>query len=330
MLRAAAEEPSRLNDVLITVDTELSPALHQRGATPEANLASSIFGQVGDEAFGISWQMDRLDAHGLTGVYFIDPMPALVYGEGIIRAIVAPVLERGHEVQLHLHPEWLQWTDRSPVGDRRGSNIGDFDLADQRTLLGWGLDLLEKVGAPRPIAFRAGNYGADDRTLEALAGLGLRWDSSFNPAYVGASCRIGLDPGTTAPVQRLGISEIPVAGLFDRGTHVRPAQVCALSAWEMRAALGHASRQAGAPFAIVTHSFEMLSRDRRRANRSVIDRFERMCAAIAAEPELRSTGFVDLDPTLAFVGTSATRLPPNPLRTAARIAEQVIARLRYE
>jgi len=319
-----------VNDVLITVDTELSPALHQRGVSPEDNLASSIFGRAGSEAFGIGWQMDRLDAHGLTGVYFVDPMPALVYGEDVIRAIVAPVLERGHEVQLHLHPEWLRWADRSPVGDRQGSNIGDFDLADQRTLLGWGLDLIERLGAPRPIAFRAGNYGADDRTLQALADLGLRWDSSFNPAYLGASCRIGLDPGTVAPVERLGIGEIPVAGLFDRGTHIRPAQVCAISAWEMRAALRHASGQPGAPFAIVTHSFEMLSRDRQRPNRSVIDRFERMCRTIAIEPGLRSTGFAGLDQSLATAGASATRLPPNPVRTAARIVEQIAARLRYE
>jgi hypothetical protein len=133
-------------------------------------------------------------------------------------------------------------------------------------------------------------------------------------------------------IERYKIVELPVAGLNDRLGHVRPAQICALSAREMRDALGHAADHQHAGFVIVTHSFEMLSRDRKRANRAVIARFEAMCDAIAAHPSLVSAGFNDLDAT-ALMRTPdqpLTRLGPNRLRTFARMAEQAVATWRYE
>ena len=305
-------------DVLITIDTELSPGLHQRGWSAVANHAASIAGATADGAFGVGWQMDRMEAHGLTGVFFVDPMPALVYGPEVLPPIVEPIVARGHEVQLHCHPEWLAWAAASPVGERRGRNIGDFSPDDQVTLLSFARTLLEQAGAPRPIAFRAGNYGATAATLEALFRIGIAWDSSANPDFPGA-----LPTSARHPEVR----ELPVSGLYDRPGHVRPAQVCALSATEMTAALRHAAG-GNAPFVIVTHSFEMLSRDRLRPNRAVMARFEAMCRTIADTPGLRSAGFADLDPAAAV--EDRPMLPAAPLRTIGRMVEQAVATFRYE
>lgn len=320
-----------MTDVLITIDTELSAGLYQRGASARQNLDRSIDGLVPGGAFGIGWQMDQLDAHGLKGVFFVDPMPALVYGTEVVADMVGPILERGHEVQLHIHTEWLAWAKASPVGDRRGQNIGDFDLADQITLLTCARDLLEQANVPRPIAFRAGNYGADDRTLMALADLGLAWDSSFNAPYLGGPCRIGLTAADYAPVWRHGVVEVPVSGILDRSDTIRPAQVCALSRWEMTDALRHAAQARQSAFVIVSHSFEMLSRDRFRPNRAVMARFTAMCREIARNPNLRSAGFADLDPAIASPSQpKASRLAANPVRSIGRMLEQAAATLRYE
>lgn len=321
-----------MTDVLITIDTELSARLHQQGASPEQNMASSIWGQCTSGACGIGWQMDELDAQDAKGVFFVDPLPALVYGEEIVREIVSPIVERGHEVQLHIHTEWLEWVQASPVGGRLGRNLADFNLADQLTLLGLGADLLESAGAPRPIAFRAGNFGANDDSLRALAQLGFRWDSSVNAAYFDQGCGIRCAPEQIDPIALLGMLELPVSSLFDFPHHARPAQVCALSKWEMRAALRHAARQLQQCFMVVTHSFEMLSRDRRRPNRIVMDRFQNLCATVALTPGLRSVGFAEL-PTIVGEDTripQAARLGPNLLRTAHRIAEQAVATWLYE
>lgn len=320
-----------MTDVLITIDTELSAALHQKSVPAMTNARYSIFGCVDSGKFGIGWQMDCLDEYGLKGVFFVDPMPALVYGSAFLTEVVQTIVSRGHEVQLHVHTEWLEWAESSPVGGRRGSNIADFESDDQFTILMLAMDLLEEAKAPRPIAFRAGNYGADDRTLDALVRVGLTWDTSFNPAFALGSCRITLGVNCVSPVRHGGVVELPVSGLFDWPGHVRPAQVCALSAWEMCAALDHAAREHHPAFTIVTHSFEMLSRDRRRPNRVVMNRFRLMCRAIAQNSWLRSVGFAELDPAIAAVNADdRTRVGPNPIRTALRVAEQVAGTLLYE
>jgi hypothetical protein len=321
-----------VTQILITVDTELSALFHQRGVALEANIASSIHGECADGDFGIGWQMNQMEARGLKGVFFIDPLPSLVYGEAWLADVVGPIIARGHEVQLHIHTEWLAWAKTSPVGGRQGQNLADFCLEDQKVLLGLAIDMLMRASAPRPIAFRAGNYGADDNSLRALAALGLMWDSSVNAPYLGGACRIALRADQVSAIEHHGIIELPVAGLNEHGGQVRPAQICALSAREMRQALDHAADHQHGAFVIVTHSFEMLSRDRKRANRAVIARFEAMCDAISTQPHLVSAGFNDLDAT-AFrnlSGQQLTRLGPNRLRTLARMAEQALATWRYE
>lgn len=320
-----------MTSLLITVDTELSSSLHRGGASVQDNVARSIWAETPDGAFGIGWQMDLLDRHGLKGVFFLDPMPALVHGRDFLGAIVGAIVSRGHEVQLHIHTEWLEWVDNSPVGGRRGRNIGDFALDDQITLLRLARTLLEEAGAPPILAFRAGNFGANDDTLRALATIGILWDSSVNPAYLGRECAIGMAADQIAPARRFGMAELPVSGIADRPGGFRPAQICAMSTAEMRAGIRHAVKEAQDAFVIVTHSFEMLSRDRRRPNRAVIARFERLCREAARLPALRPAGFADLPPALADApGRAFTRAAPSRLRTGLRQAQQAWATWRYE
>jgi hypothetical protein len=320
-----------MTDVLITVDTELSVSRHRRGASLAANIAASIDGAVAEGRFGIGWQMDRLEAHGLCGVFFVDPLPALVVGDGFLAAIVGPIVARGHEVQLHIHTEWLALADGSPRPIGSGQHIRDYAPADQAALIRQAGKLIEDAGAPAPIAFRAGNYGGSDETLAALAGEGILWDSSFNANYLGGACRIGLPPMINTPVRHGGLIEVPVSGLNDRPGGFRPAQVCAMSQWEMSAALDHAVAIGQPTFVIVSHSFEMLSRDRKRPNRMVMARFEHLCRHVATHGGLRSAGFRDLHP--AAVDNTPKVVPllaANRWRTLQRHCAQAAATLLYE
>jgi peptidoglycan/xylan/chitin deacetylase (PgdA/CDA1 family) len=317
--------------LLITVDTELSASLHQRGISLEENLRRSIWAEAQGQAVGIGWQMDLLDRHGLKGVFFLDPMPALVHGADFLKPVVQAIVRRGHEVQLHIHTEWLAWAKPSPVEGRQGRNIGDFALADQIVLLDLAKRMLEDAGAPPITAFRAGNFGADDDTLRALAAIGILWDSSVNPAYIGGDCRISADPRQIGALRRHGVVELPVSGIADRPGGFRPAQVCAMSAAEMRAGMRHAARQGHDAYVVVTHSFEMLSRDRLRPNGTVKARFEALCREAAAIPGLRCAGFRDLSPEIADAARpDLTRVEPSRLRTGLRLAEQAWATWRYE
>lgn len=306
---------------IVSFDTELSAGLYRRGADARANYDSSILGRCRDGDLGISFQMDRLERHGLTGVFFVDPMPALVYGAKIIEAIVQPIVARGHEVQLHIHTEWLEFARFNPVGRLTGRNIGDFPLAAQIKLIGLARDILVRAGAPRPTAFRAGNFGANDDTLRALAALGFRYDSSFNAAWAGDGCAVALDPGNQGMRVHHGICEVPVSGVLDRPGSFRPAQLCAMSAQEMRDALNHAATSGAIQFSAFSHSFELLSRDRAVPNRLAIARLTSLCRAIADDPRVTSGGFVGL-PLPPPAPHRIDPAQPRVLRTMRRRIEQ--------
>lgn len=311
---------------LITVDTELSAGLFQRGWGADANFDASILGRTAQGDFGIGWQMDRLDEHGLKAIFFVDPAPALVLGGDVIARIVDMVASRGHYIELHMHAEWLTWAENPPIA-ARATNVGDLQAADQAALLGWGCDLLERLGAPTISAFRAGNFGADDATIAALGQLGMAWDSSFNPAFAGGACRISLPADSIDPIVIGAVTQMPVSGIWASPGQFRSAQICALSAREMTGALRHAAETHRPCFNIVTHSFEMLSRDRQRPNRTVMRRFIAMCEAISAQDNLACGHFADVPETAA---TPPTRLPANRWRTALRHGEQALATILYE
>lgn len=313
--------------VQFTVDTELSLKLFQEGASAQENFDSSIAGKCRDGEFGIFYQMDRLEAFGLTGVFFVDPMPALVYGPAVIARIVEPILQRGHEVQLHIHTEWLEFAQDHEHAHLRGRNIADFGLDDQISLLSQARALLMMAGAPKPTAFRAGNFGANDDTLRALNAIGVQYDSSFNPAFLSGECAIDLPPETPPFSEHLGVGIIPVSVIEDRPGSIRAVQLCALSAWEMRDALVHAAQHDWPCFTIVSHSFELLSRDRSRGNPIVTRRFDAMCKAIADHKRLEDVGFHKLEPRRK---SALSTLPSNLVRTAMRVGEQAISRIRYE
>ncbi len=318
--------------VYLTIDTEYAfrlPGADGPGTRAE-NFARSIRCETPAGAVGIDHQMDVLDRHGLKAVFFVDPMPALLWGTDAITDMVRPIVTRGHDVQLHCHSEWLAYAPVGLVGGRTGRSLKDFTLADQERILAYAVEALVAAGAPYPIAFRAGNYGANDDTLAALTVLGLTHDSSHCPALAGrGECAISLGQGDLSPLPRGGVIEVPTSCISGHAGGLRHGQLTALSLRELRAAIAHAEREGIGQMTLVSHSFELLSRDRNRINHLVARRFERLCAAIAAMPGVTTATYRDSPPLPAPSGHREAPLPYAPLRSGARAIEQVVANALY-
>jgi hypothetical protein len=321
-----------LTAVYLTIDTEYAahlPGANGSPATRAENYARSILCQTPAGAVGIFHQMDVLDAHGLKGVFFVDPMPALLWGLGAIEDVVGPIVARGHDVQLHCHTEWLAHVPGNRLTARTGRNLKDFAFDDQCAIVAYARDTLVAAGAPPPVAFRAGNYGANDETLRALTTLGIRYDSSHCPALVGADCGISLGIGDRAPRAHEGVVEVPVGCIATFGGRLRHGQLTALSLRELVAALRHARDAAVPEVVLVSHSFELLSRDRGRINRIVERRFRKLCQAIADTPGLSATTFATHPPAAGDDLIAGPVLPHDPVRGGARVIEQAIANAFY-
>ena len=314
----------------ITIDTEYSFGMARRmgrGGRAE-NFASAILGATPSGPRGIHYQMDRFDAHGVKAVFFVDPMPALVWGTEAIAEVVGPIVARGHDVQLHLHSEWLELADgANPLGTQTGGNLRNFGFEQQCTLIDYARGVLMAAGAPAPVAFRAGNYGANDDTLRALAALGISYDTSHCPGIAVSECQISLGADDRQVQRHCGTIEVPIGSIGAGDGALRHYQLTALTHAELLAALRHAVQCRQQQVTLVSHSFELLSRDRQRANPIVQRRFDRFCAGLGQVPGLTCATYADSPPQIENLVPAP--LPHSSLRTLRRMAEQALGNALY-
>lgn len=311
-----------------TVDTEYAAAIVVRGGkdTRRENFDRSIACVTPNGAVGVGYQMDVFDRHGIKAVFFVDPMPALIWGVEAIADIVGPIVTRGHDVQLHLHSEWLEFAGAAnPLGGKTGTNLKEFNFDEQCTLIDFARTTLIAAGAPPPVAFRAGNYGADDDTLRALAALGLHYDSSHCPGFSNSASELSLGKSDMQPIRHCGVIEVPIGSIGGHGGGLRHMQLTALSNRELLAAVCHAKAQDWSSISLLSHSFELLSRDRKRINHIVKRRFERFCKHFAAMDGVTTATYAAQPPVVDTYARKIVPLPYSLPRTGLRYAEQAIA-----
>ena len=108
-----------------------------------------------------------------------------------VRQQLVQAVAQGHDVQLHIHPQWEHAT-KLPDGIWRVANdrwrIGDLSFANTLRLLRMGKEWLEDVVNAedyRVLAFRAGGWCIQPSTsvIRALSGLGFLVDSTVAPSF---------------------------------------------------------------------------------------------------------------------------------------------------
>jgi hypothetical protein len=310
--------------VLISIDTELTWRAHMSGASWLDNYARSI--EPG--GVGIGYQLATLTKYDLKACFFVDPLPALLFGIEPIRRMVGTILDAGQEVQLHIHPMWAQ-------ADRRGETrpvrfeFTEFSEDEQLSLILEGAEMLRTAGAPDAVAFRAGSFGANPATFRAIARAGLRIDSSHNGSQMPWPCQTGLPATAVSPLSAGVLTELPVGLLDEGGGRLRHLQIGAVSLAEMRAALLHAEAEESPLVTLVGHSFELATRDGARANDIVRHRFDGLCNWLGSVAERFPTRFAA---ELADVPLDrpATPCPVSQVTRLSRIAMQGLSNLRYE
>lgn len=285
-----------------------------------------IYGPPPKEFGALPLNLKILQDNGLKAVFFVEPLFSLRFGPEPLQEIVQLLLDHGQEVQLHLHPEWLDELAEPLVPRRKKTpNMHMFSREEQGILLSTGARLLQEAGAPRPTAFRAGNFSMNRDTLRALADQGFSVDSSLNtifdfPYPAGEMSR----RFHCSRIEQ--IAEFPVTLFRDGFGRPRPLQITACSAAEMEQALGSA-RDQGLPAAtLVSHNFELLTPGLRKDDRIATRRFERLCAWLDRHRDEFPVG--SYDPGLARDEAPEWHWPEvNSVATATRHAEQLMRRL---
>lgn len=302
--------------VFLTVDTALSWRHHADGL----DIAAIVERSFDPAGVGIPWQLDQMARYGLKGVFFVDPMPALAFGLDPIRHVVDAILDAGQEVQLQLHPVWAGALAGDGGAQHGRLALSDYDADAQRDLIAGARDLLVAAGALSPVAFRAGDFAANDDSLRALAALDFDYDSSCNGGERPGA--MSLAARRIAPVAHCGVTEVPVTLIEERVGNLCNFRVSALSAGEIRAALDHAEARNHAAVTIVSGSCALANRAGTRANGIHVRRFAALCAMLGERRASLPTCWFGDRPALRL-GQDDAPLEPHHLRTGWRQAEQL-------
>lgn len=317
-------------DVFFTVDVEIWCDGWERidEKFPSA-FQKYVYGPTAQGNFGLPYQLDGLQDHGFTGVFFVEPLFTTRFGIAPLEEILGLISERKQEIQLHLHPEWVDESLEPllPQVTQKKPNIRDFTLQEQTALIAKAAHLIKQASGKSVSAFRAGSFGFNTDTLQALKQNNIHIDSSYNASTSGGAS--GLYPeGLLFDTARYGeLYEYPMT-VFNDGRSLRHAQLTACSFAELEHLLWQALENGYQSFVILSHNFELLNPAKNRPDPVVIKRFKKLCAFLDRNRDsFRVRGFDGIQPRANANQPSLLR--SSKRRTLVRLVEQAYRR-RYQ
>lgn len=315
-------------DVFFTVDVEVwcDGWSNIDEKFPDA-FRKYIYGPTAKGDFGLPYKLNVLKDHGLTGVFFVEPLFSTRFGEQPLEEIVGLVRESNQEVQLHLHTEWVDESRVPLLADTHAKrqHLRYFSRDEQSTLIAAGDRLLRQAGASDINAFRAGSFGFNRDTLGALAANGIPFDSSYNASLFGLDSGVMPDVVVVEPIECDGVYEYPMTVFKDGTGSLRHTQLTSCSSRELEGLLWQALETGRSSFVILSHGSELLNQAKDRADDVVVKRFQRLCSFLDKNRDsFRVRGFQGLKPQIP-------QQQPVPLsspvwKTGARMIEQAYRR----
>lgn len=315
-------------DVYFTVDVELwCNGWKNLDAKFKKAFDKHILGITKKGNFGLPYKLKVLNDYGLKGVFFVEPLFSLRFGVDPLAEIIGMILEANQSVELHMHTEWVDEINdpRMFKVKKKLQHIRYFTPDEQNKLIEIGKKLLIQTGVEKIHAFRAGSFGFNLHTLSALQKNNIYIDSSYNASLLGPSS--GFMPGQiiTSPIKYNKVVEVPMTVYTDWPGHLKHAQLCSCLSDELEGLLKKYLEEGRKDVVILSHSFELLDKLRKRPSPIVIKRFHKLCEFLDKNRDYYTTKWFS---DFSFDGNSE-QLPPiksNVINTGKRYFEQIVSR----
>jgi peptidoglycan/xylan/chitin deacetylase (PgdA/CDA1 family) len=317
-------------NVYLTFDVEIwCDGWKDLDARFPAQFERYVYGRSPEGDYALPKTLEILYRHGLKGIFFVEPLFAARFGIEHLAIIVKLIQSGGHDIQLHLHPEWTDEIRPLPIpgATSKRQHLSYYALDEQVALIKLGRELLAQAGCDSVTAFRAGSFACNHDTYRALRHLGIHLDSSLHAtlAVSGSDMRQQLDFFHPQEFEQVKI--LPMTVFRDGTGRLRPAQVGACSFAELRDALNSALADQTEHFVVLSHNFEMLKQKRSEPDALVVARFVQLCAFLGEQ-----RGRMEVSTMANNVPVSIGAAPYPPLARASlsatlrRHGEQAIRR----
>lgn len=317
-------------NVFITVDTEIwCGGWHDLDERFPDMFRKYVYGPTRHGNYALPATLAILSEYGLDASFFVETLFSARFGQQPLNEVVNLIKDHGQEIQLHIHPEWLDETNdpKLPKYGKKTQELGSLVVDDQARVMDWGVNALISAGSSRPKAFRSGSYSVSMATFRALEIAGIGIDTSYNPGSLVGTSDISVGKLLLQPTVLSNVVEYPVTVFDDRiGSGPRHLQLAACSFIELKYMLRQAVEREWDSVVLVSHNFELLSPDKSRVDRIMVKRFRQLCKFLQENCDVFNViGFSEVDKVTTKGKTD--QLESTAIRTGGRYIEQALRRL---
>lgn len=171
---------------MISIDVEAQPARAE-----SAHIDRLIWGRFGNAESGLAQMMASAERNGARVTTYFDYAEQYLYGDSMVD-VAREIHRRGHDLQLHLHPEFLSDDFFKKRGTGRVHGLTEVKPADAKILAEFLVNAQTEVTGRQALAFRGGGYRFNHSLLRALYEEGVRVDSSYNPSRPTQPVNVGF------------------------------------------------------------------------------------------------------------------------------------------
>ncbi len=167
----------------ITVDVEAC----NRSRVSSDYVKRLIWGDFQDGAApaGIGRMMDIGDRTGVPFTMFLDIAESTLYGDQIAE-VGKYILDRGHDLQLHLHPEvipediWQSWGLCKPEQKRNGYRLDSYTYEEAKVVMWYFCEMFESWFGRLPVSFRGGAFRTNRNFVRMQEEIGVPLSSNHS------------------------------------------------------------------------------------------------------------------------------------------------------
>uniref|UniRef100_UPI002FDA6C4F polysaccharide deacetylase n=1 Tax=Arsukibacterium sp. TaxID=1977258 RepID=UPI002FDA6C4F len=280
--------------VFITIDTEASIAgafAHPQRYSPL--LDGPVDGMVDGQSQALGFLLKTLQQYQLTATFFTESLQNRYFGVAPMQRRAEQILAAGQDLQLHLHPCWLNFADGKMLNPQPNDASTGRPLSELIAIFQEAKQRFTDWGFGAPVAVRTGNFSTGLDTFAACAASGLKYSSNIAAALLPSDAAPELQR-TYGFCQIAGVTELPLTSFQSYQLNGRHCQrimaITACSIAELTNAVDQAWQQGLSAVCILTHPFEFIKRrhgsfDQLSVNQLNQQRFAALCQFIAEQPQ---------------------------------------------
>jgi hypothetical protein len=167
----------------------------------------------GSNLYGATYMAELFSEYNFEATFFIDTIERFMHGESKMKRLCESLALLNQDIQLHTHPSWrfdsrdskiLNNKKRNSFPDQQKDFLYKLTQAEQSKFIKEEKRLLESWSASSVIVHRAGGYGINKDTFQALSENNFKIDASVY--YNHPNCKFYPDFGWTDDIYEIPLS----------------------------------------------------------------------------------------------------------------------------